>query len=220
MNQLFGSNIKAILFDMDGVVLDSEKLYSQSEKKLLSQYGIIFDDSDWLNIKGCTEKQFYDLIYSKFNPDIVRSELMLQGREFLKKIFTDQLEYMEGFNDIYHLVREKYKLALVTSTGPELVDHIDKLISIYKKFDLVINSSDTISHKPNPEPYLTAMDRLNLKPNECIIIEDSIQGIKAGKAAGGYVIAIEGPLEKKFLEDADYIISSFYDLKKILTNIK
>jgi len=216
MNHLFHNNIKAILFDMDGVVIDSEKLYSQSEEKILAQYGVVFDDSDWLNIKGCTEKQFYDLVYSKFNIDIPRNELMLQGREFLKKIFTEQLEYMDGFYDIYSIVKEKYKLVLVTSTRPELVDHVDKLISIYEKFDLVINSSDTNFHKPHPEPYLIAMNRLNLKPNECIIIEDSIQGIKAGKAAGSCVIALEGSLEKKFLTDADSIISSFHDLKKIL----
>ena len=99
MNHLFHNNIKAILFDMDGVVIDSEKLYSQSEEKILAQYGVVFDDSDWLNIKGCTEKQFYDLVYSKFNIDIPRNELMLQGREFLKKIFTEQLEYMDAFHE-------------------------------------------------------------------------------------------------------------------------
>ena len=134
----------------------------------------------------------------------------------IAKIFTEQLEYMDGFYDIYSIVKEKYKLALVTSTRPELVDHVDRLISIYEKFDLVINSSDTNFHKPHPEPYLIAMNRLNLKPNECIIIEDSIQGVKAGKAAGSHVIALEGSLEKKFLKNADSIISSFHDLKKIL----
>ena len=83
--------IKAILFDMDGVVVDSEKLYSQSEKNLLAKYGVRFDDSDWNYIKGCTEDQFYNLIYSKFNLDIDRSELISQGRRFLKKIFSKKL---------------------------------------------------------------------------------------------------------------------------------
>ena len=87
MKQIFTNNIKAILFDMDGVGIDSEKLYAQSEKKLFSQYGIVFDASDLLKIKGCTEKQFYDLIYSKFNIDIPRYELILKGRKFLKEIF-------------------------------------------------------------------------------------------------------------------------------------
>ena len=65
MNKLFNQNIKAILFDMDGVVIDSEKLYYQSEKKLLSQYDVVFDDSDWLNIRGCTEKQFFNFSRKK-----------------------------------------------------------------------------------------------------------------------------------------------------------
>jgi len=215
MNSLFNKNIKAILFDMDGVVIDSEKLYSLSEKKLLAQYGVKFDDSDWLKIKGCTEEQFYDLVYSKFDITIKRNELISKGRTFLKKTFTEKLKYMDGFNHIHLRFKKKYKLGLVTSTGPELVDHIDGLLSVYNKFDLVINSSDTLLHKPNPEPYLFAINRLNLKPSECIVIEDSIQGIKAGKAAGCYVIALEGSLENSFLNEADYIISSFYDFNTI-----
>ena len=70
---------------MDGVVVDSERLYSQSEEKLLAQYGVKFDNSDWHYIKGCTEKQFYDLVYTKFNPDIPRNQLVSKGRDFLKK---------------------------------------------------------------------------------------------------------------------------------------
>ena len=218
MNHLFNDNIQAILFDMDGVVIDSEKLYSQSEKGLLSQYGVSFDDSDWLKIKGCTEKQFYDLVYSKFNIDIPRNDLIKQGREFLKKIFTDNLKYMDGFNDVFSIIRKKYKLGLVTSTGIELVKHIDGILSIYEKFDIVITSADTNLHKPNPDPYLTAMKHLNVEPKQCIVIEDSIQGIKAGKAAGSSVIALEGSLEKEFLVEADCIISSFYDLFRAIDN--
>ena len=212
------NNIKAFLFDMDGVVIDSEKLYSQSEEKLLAQYGVSFDDSDWLKIKGCTEKQFYDLIYSNFSLDIPREELRLQGRNFLKNIFSEKLQYMDGFNEVYTIIKNKYQLALVTSTGSELADHINGLLSIYKKFNIVVNSSDTVLHKPNPEPYLFAMNHLGVKPQECIVIEDSIQGIKAGKTAGCYVIAIEGSLKKEFLKESDYIISNFHELKKILIN--
>ena len=214
MNEIFNDNIKAILFDMDGVVIDSEKLYSQTEKKLLAQYGVKFDESDWHYIKGCTEKQFYDLVYSKFNINIPRDQLIDKGRKFLKTVFTQELEYMNGFNEIYSIFKKKFKLALVTSTGPELVNHINSLLSIYEKFDIVITSKDTTIHKPQPEPYLIAMKRLQLEPNQCIVFEDSIQGIKAGKAAGSYVIALEGSLEKEVLTEADLIISSFYDLIK------
>ena len=216
MENIFRDNIKAILFDMDGVVIDSEKLYSQSEEKLLSKYGVKFDDSDWLKIKGCTEKQFYDFVYDKFQLEISRDILMQEGKQFLKDIFTKELQYMNGFNDVYSLLKNKYNIALVTSTGPELVNHVDSLLSVVSKFDLLITSADVAKHKPNPEPYLMAMDRLQLKPYECIVIEDSIQGIKAGKAAGCYVIALEGSLDKKFLDKADYIISSFDALKKLL----
>ena len=213
---MYNTNKKAVLFDMDGVVIDSEKLYSTSEKGLLSNYGVKFDDSDWHYIKGCTEKQFYDLVYRKYNPDIDRDLLISQGREFLKKVFTQKLEYMDGFIDIHSNLKNKFKLALVTSTGPELVNHIESLLSIYSKFDLVITSLDTSRHKPLPDPYNKAMEKLNLKPYECVVVEDSIQGIKAGKNAGCPVIALEGSIEREHLKEADYIISHLSDIQNIL----
>ena len=109
MNEIFNDNIKAILFDMDGVVIDSEKLYSQSEKKLLSQYGVKFNDSDWLTIKGCTENQFYDLIYSKFNLTIPKSKLIKKGRSFLKELFYKKLNYMNGFENIHSTLKQKFR---------------------------------------------------------------------------------------------------------------
>ena len=106
MNNVYStSRFKCILFDMDGVVIDSEKLYSQSEEKLLAQHGVQFEDSDWNYIKGCTEKQFYDLIYTKFALKIDRSDLIAQGRAFLMKIFTQKLNYMDGFESIYPSLR-------------------------------------------------------------------------------------------------------------------
>ena len=216
MKNLHSSNIKAILFDMDGVVIDSEKLYSQSESNVLSKYGVKFDESDWHYVKGCTEKQFYDLVYSKFKPVIPRKELVAECKVFLKKLFSDKLDYMKGFQKICPYLREKYKLALVTSTGPELVSHIEGLLSIYSNFDLVITSLDTELHKPNPEPYIKAMKGLNFQPNECVVVEDSIQGVKAGKAAGCIVVALEGSVGKEFLQDADYIISSLHDMQNII----
>tara|TARA_Y100000590_G_scaffold461033_1_gene621709 strand:- start:1102 stop:1752 length:651 start_codon:yes stop_codon:yes gene_type:complete len=212
MKKLINRHIKAILFDMDGVVVDSEKLYSQSENKLLNQYGVKFSDADWLQIKGCTEKQFYDLIYSKFDISISRNQLMIKGREFLKEIFTQKLNYMNGFLKLHTIIKKKYKLALVTSTGKELVQHINQILSIENKFDLIITSHDTDLHKPNPKPYLMAMENFKLNANQCIVIEDSIQGIKAGQAAGCKVIALEGSLEKKFLKDADHIIENLLDI--------
>ena len=201
---------------MDGVVIDSEKLYSQSEKKLLARYGVRFDDSDWNYIKGYTEEQFYDLIYSKFNIEIERSKLVYEGRKFLKKIFSEKLTYMDGFDDIYPLLKKKYKLALVTSTGPDIANHINGILSIYTKFDLVITSIDTDVHKPRPEPYLKAINKLKLSPHQCIVVEDSVQGIRAGKAAGCRVVALEGSIERGFLREADYIISHLSDIQKIL----
>ena len=123
---------------------------------------------------------------------------------------------MKGFCDIHPTLKEKYKLALVTSTGPELVSHIEGLLSIYEKFDVVITSLDTNMHKPHPDPYIKAMNKLGFLSDECVVVEDSIQGIKAGKAAGCTVVALEGSIDKEFLKDADYIISSLYDIQNII----
>ena len=213
---MYNTNIKAILFDMDGVVIDSERLYSSSEKKLLAKYGVKFDCDDWNYIKGCTESQFYDLVYKKFNIPISRKQLIKEGRAYLMEVFTEKLNYMKGFNSLYSTINKKYKLALVTSTGPILVDHIDSLLSIKSKFDVVITSLDTEQHKPHKAPYSKAMNILGVKKEECIVVEDSLQGVKSGKSAGATVVALEGSIDKKYLKEADYIISYLPDIENIL----
>ena len=97
---MHNTNIKALLFDMDGVTIDSEKLYSKTEPHILSKYGIQFGSEDWKLIKGCTEKQFYDHVYSKFNPSINRNDLMSESKVFLKKVFSKELSFMFGFKEI------------------------------------------------------------------------------------------------------------------------
>ena len=213
---MYATNIKALLFDMDGVTIDSEKLYSKTEPYILSKYGIKFDSEDWKLIKGCTEKQFYDHIYSKFNPSINRTDLMFESKVFLKKVFSKELAFMCGFKEIQKKYKDKYIFVLVTSTGPELFDHIDKILSIKNFFNHTFNSSHSTKHKPHPEPYLNAINYLNLKPSECMVIEDSVQGVCSGKQAGCYVVALEGSIDKKFLKHADTIISSLPELEKLL----
>ena len=213
---MYNTNIKALLFDMDGVVIDSEKLYSSSEKALLAQYGVKFNSNDWNYIKGCTESQFYDLVYKKFNLPVSREDLINEGRAYLMEIFTEKLNYMKGFKDLYLKIKEKYKLGLVTSTGPMLVNHVDSLLSIKSKFDIVVTSDDTEKHKPYKDPYLKAMNILGVKNQECVVVEDSLQGVKSGKSAGAIVIALEGSIDREHLKDADYIISSLLHIENIL----
>ncbi|MBJ48063.1 MAG: hypothetical protein CMG59_02660 [Candidatus Marinimicrobia bacterium] len=213
---MYNTNIKALLFDMDGVTIDSEKLYSKTEPYILKKYGINFDQEDWSLIKGCTEKQFYDHVFKKFSPKIDRNTLINESKDFLKKIFSQELVYMNGFKQIHDKYREKYKFILVTSTGPELMNHIDKVLSIRKMFDFTFDSSDTDKHKPDPEPYLNAINKLGLASSECVVIEDSIQGVSSGKAAGCFVVALLGTLDEKLLKEADMHISSLHELSKIL----
>jgi len=213
---MYNTNIKAILFDMDGVVIDSEKLYSSSEKKLLAKYGVKFDSNDWNYIKGCTESQFYDLVYKKFNIPISRGQLVKEGRTYLMDVFTEKLNYMNGFSALYSKINKKYKLALVTSTGSILVNHIDSLLDIKSKFDVIITSEDTQEHKPHKDPYSKAIEMLGVKKEECIVVEDSLQGIKSGKNAGAIVVALEGSIEKKYLKGANYIISHLPHIENIL----
>ncbi len=213
---MHNTGIKALLFDMDGVTIDSEKLYSKTEPYILKKYGINFDEQDWVLIKGCTEKQFYDHVYKKFNPKVDRDSLMKESKEFLKKIFSKELKFMSGFRQLHDRYRSKYKFVLVTSTGPELMNHIDKVLSIRKMFNFTIDSSKTTKHKPDPEPYLNAIERLGLDPSNCMVVEDSVQGVSSGKAAGCYVVALLGTLDEKLLKEADMHISSLHDLAKVL----
>jgi len=198
---------KAVLFDMDGVVLDTEPLYTKAEIRLFGEYGVIIPEEDWSLFRGCSEQDFFDLSMKRYKITEDRHIFMAKGREYVRDEFKTSLTFMPGFHQLHKLVIQHYCIGLVTASPRRNLNWLQTLINLDELFEHIISGDESEKNKPHPEPYLVMMKKLRVKPENVVIIEDSLQGIRAALASGAAVIAKTGSVPKSDLSIAHRIIS-------------
>ncbi len=206
--------LKTILFDMDGVVIDSERLHLRAMGLTLEQHGIEYTESFLNGYVGRSDESFFGYVHKNMDDSHSVEELIDEKNAFFEELIKE-LEYVEGFTDFIQSVKTmNLQTGLVTSSSLFTVQKVDKQRDVTSFFDIVITEEDSLKHKPNPEPYLLALEHLKAEGKSTLIIEDSINGIIAGKAAGCKVAGITTSFNAKTLEDAgaDYVIERFSEL--------
>ncbi|HZE39532.1 MAG TPA: HAD family phosphatase [Stackebrandtia sp.] len=185
------ARLRAVLFDMDGTLLDSEKLWAVALRDLCARLGHELTPQLRADLVGMDQYESMVLLHSRLglSPDgIADNTRWLVAR--VKALFAGGVVWRPGARELLEAVRAKgYRTALVTATGRELVDVILSGIGD-DWFDVTIVGDEVARNKPDPEPYATAMRRLGLAPNECLAIEDSPTGVASATAAGCVVLAV------------------------------
>lgn len=183
--------VEAILFDLDGTLANTDPIHFRVWQTLLTPYGHSVDQA------------FYDRhISGRLNPDIVR-DLIPQlsvddGKTFsadkeakFRELAANQLQRMPGLTDfLHHLERQHCATALVTNAPRSNAEFMLKTLALDDVFQPIIIANDLPKGKPDPLPYQTALDRLNLKPDEALVFEDSPTGVRAAVAAGISTIGV------------------------------
>lgn len=203
---------KAILFDFDGVIVNSEQIYEAYTRERFLQYGIQIPQSEWSLFKGISCDVFFKLIKSRFLPDIDIRELEQEWQVGLREKIRKDLAYTPYFCHFYQKISSYFQTALVTSSRREMINWIFQNTMIENMFSLIITSDDVKNTKPDAEPYMVASQSLGVDIENCIVIEDSIRGIASGKKAGAYVIAITTTHSREELSNADLVIDSWNTL--------
>ena len=202
----------AVIFDMDGVIIDTEPLYTKAEIRLFGEYGVTIPEEDWPLFRGCGEQDSFDLSMERYNVNEDKDVFMAKGRKYVRAEFKKNLSFMPGFHDLYHRVREHYKIGLVTASPRHNLDWLQTLIGLNDLFQHIISGDDTARNKPHPDPYLTMMTRLNVKPENTVIIEDSFNGLCSALSAGCHVIAKRGSVPEEKLSGAHQIVSNLNEI--------
>lgn len=189
--------IKAVIFDMDGVIFDSEQVYFDAFFIAAQKYHLNFTHEFVANFAGKTSAECIQLLTEAFKNiktpslDIFLHEWRL-ARERL--LIRDGLGFKTGFLPLFEFIQAKnYPVALVTSAHRADVEENfarNKAEAVLKSFNKIITLEDVKHPKPNPEPYQKAAKALNIAPEHCLVIEDSIPGVTAALAAGANTIMI------------------------------
>lgn len=199
-----------IIFDFDGVVVDSERLKFKDLKTLLQKKGIKLSNSSFKEMVG---KKTNFFLSSKFGSKLTDKQIREIVNERNKLIHNyKSIPGVKSFID--YLKKKKIRLGLATGTKKALVNKIMKKIGIKNKFSFAITGENFKHSKPNPEVYKKAIKKSKVAPNKTAVIEDSVAGVRSAKKAGLYCIAITTNQNKKDLKEADLVVNSFDNLKK------
>tara|TARA_B100001094_G_C18085873_1_gene747691 strand:- start:642 stop:1286 length:645 start_codon:yes stop_codon:yes gene_type:complete len=175
--------LKAILWDNDGVLVDTEHLYFQACREVLFRYNIVLDKDSFIDL---FLRKSEGLIALMGKRDL--SEKLKDAQDWRDLRYADLLSKdvtsIDGVKETLTVLQPQVRMGIVTSSKKAHFDSIHSQTELLNFFDFVLVREDYVNSKPNPEPYLEAMKRNDLKPDECIVVEDSPRGLKAAKAAG------------------------------------
>ena len=183
--------IKAIIFDMDGVIVDSEPLHKESFLQVWKElgygnnHGIHFPD-----FYGTSDRTVWKAFIDKHQPKMHIDELILLREQRLIKLLREKKPIFDGVLPLIQHLTSYYPIGLATGSVHHIIDEILKMDELRQYFRCIVSSEDVSLPKPSPEIFLLASKKLNVEPKYCCVIEDTINGIKAGKAAGMNVVAI------------------------------
>lgn len=206
----------AVIFDMDGVLVNSEPFYVKVEQSVFRQVGLDISEEEHQTYQGTATDEMWQLIKKRHGVGHPVEDLVEMTSNLVTPYFNslEKMEPMPGVERLIKKLKEKgIPLALASSSFPDVIEIILQRTGLKKYFDVVVNSRMVGASKPEPDIFLLTAQKLSVSPEKCVVIEDSTNGIKAAKAAGMYCIAFAGPgSELQDQSQADRVVADFGEL--------
>ena len=214
--------VRAVIFDFDGVLVDSERLHYEALACALKEKGM---DLTWEEFKvGCIGVPDRDAVKWALKRNGVEddeqvSKVLQRKTEIYDAWLKDRLPAVDGMTDVVKVLAQKFVLAIASGSFRYQIEAVLSREGVRDLFPVIVGHEDCEKGKPDPTPFLLAMERLNefvsppLRPHECLVVEDSPAGIQAAREAGMRCIALRSYYEDEALKDAEIIVD---DLKALL----
>ena len=204
----------AILFDMDGVIVDNNQFHKSAWQQFCTNNGFNFPEDEMnKHVYGRTNKDILNFLFGK---ELQPEEIDRCGEEkehIYREIYKPHIKLLKGLIDFLKKAKENnIKLAVATSAPKTNLDFVLGNTNIKQFFDVLVDDSFITHGKPNPEIYLKTADLLDIPAKKCIVIEDSLSGIKAGLNAGMKVIGVTTTHAVEELSTAHHVINDFNEL--------
>lgn len=217
---------KAIIFDMDGTIINTEAIWETATQELLNRRGIVLDheiaEDMAKKIHGLALQKSCAIIKNTCGLAETVEELVYENVTLADSFYRQGISFINGFAEFHALAEKKHlKMAIATNAAPTTVVVTNEVLHLDQFFGDHIYSIEKVNYvcKPDPAIYLYAASQLGVEPSKCIAIEDSAHGVRAAKAAGMYCIGINTWGKRELLIEADEIVDSYnqIDLARILT---
>jgi len=210
--------IKCVIFDMDGVIIDSELLHKKAYYETFTSLGLDVTEELYKTITGSSTVNAFQRLIAHFNLNEDPNELVLQKRKRYVNFFENDptLHLVKGVEEIIrYFYNKKVTLILASSSAMVNIDRVFNRFDLNQYFTAKISGADLIESKPHPEIFEKAAVLGNTPKENCIVIEDSDNGVKAANDAGIFVFGYQNPMAAdQTLENADKVIADFSELMK------
>lgn len=212
-------NIKAVIFDMDGVLVDTEPLQLKRHGEYLDSIGINLPEEEMKKIVGAHSNMTWDIIKSYFNESVNKEHYFNGFKHFYKETPINYLELLnEGVETTLSWLKvNNYKIALASSGNQEKINKVMDDCKIKDYFDSIISGDMFKQSKPHPEIYLTTANNLKVLPKECLVVEDSHYGIEAAKRSGMYTVAKKETRFDFSQSEANKVVGKVSDIIQLLS---
>ncbi len=204
----------AVIFDMDGVIVDSEPAHIKAEMETLSPFGIELKEEELRDYMGRSSRVLFRDIIKKYELNTTFEKIYSVHKRNLLRLYQDEVGLIEGVVVfIERLLRSGFILALASSSDREIIDSVLNKFNLRRFFSTAVSGEEIERTKPDPEIFLVASERLRVDPASCVVIEDSYAGVKAAKSAGMFCVGFRSKHSlNQNLSIADILINSFDEL--------
>ncbi|MDX6413615.1 MAG: hypothetical protein QOH23_1025 [Gaiellaceae bacterium] len=203
--------IDAIVFDLDGVIVDSEELWDEVRENLARERGGSWSDQAQADMMGMSSTEWsrymHDVIGLPEEPEEISREVV----ERMLERYAERLPLIDGAVAAVERLAANWPLAVASSSNRRLIDRVLEVSGLAPCFEVTVSSEEVARGKPAPDVYLEAARRLGVEPTRCVAIEDSASGIRSAHAAGMHVIAIPNrafPPAADVLSQAEIVLDS------------
>jgi HAD superfamily hydrolase (TIGR01509 family) len=186
-------HIEAVVFDLDGVLVDSEHVWDEARKELAAERGGRWHERASRDMMGMSSLEWSRYMHDEIGLQEPPEEISAEVVRRLEEIYRRELPLVEGARVAVERLAARWPLALASSSNRELIDLVLELSGLARHFRVTVSSEEVARGKPTPDVYLEAARRLGVSPERCAAIEDSENGIRSAKAAGMRVLAIPNP---------------------------
>ncbi len=205
---------KILIFDMDGVILNSEPLHEEARQIMFREEGIVLDDS-FPDPVGKSTDDFWNLIFEKLGIKGDGKAKGIQHYQLVAELVEkEHVGLNDGLLEVFEWAKANGKKVAIASSSPRfLVDEVLRILNIGQYFDCTISGDEVTYKKPAPDIYLKVLEKMGIKAEEAIAVEDSGTGVTAAKAAGCYCFGYENPTSgEQDLSKADCKITHFCEI--------
>lgn len=211
------NNLKGFIFDMDGVVVDNHSFHFKAWMLFAQKYDFELNDQIYREtFNGKTNADLFKMIFGEISQTQIEA-YSVEKESTYQKMYQESMVPLKGLIDfLENLQFNRYKIALGTSAPTSNVDFTLDGLFLRKYFDKIVDGSQVTKGKPDPEVYLRCASLLDLKPEQCVVFEDSLAGLESGKRAGCEIVGVATSHEAFELKPlTEKIIYDFTDARKL-----